>query len=126
MLNPNEEVFVVARQSIQKPGGSAFTPNIVFGTDRRIIIKDPSMLGLRENVVDIPYDMISSVRLDKGVFSSNVIFKAPGLISSGRRGTLDKVMEAYGDIRGLAEEEGIIAAIPKNKAEELVEIIRMA
>src|ERR671927_1206184 len=74
MLNPNEEVFVVARQSRFKPGGSKFTPNVVFGTDRRIIIKDPRMLGLRENVVDIPYDMISSVRLDKGVFSSNVIF----------------------------------------------------
>src|ERR687886_2377713 len=65
MLNPNEEVFVVAR------------PNIVFGTDRRIILKDPSMFGLRENVIDIPYDMISSVRIDKGVFSSNIIFKAP-------------------------------------------------
>src|SRR5919202_4474884 len=88
MLNPNEEVFVVARQSRLKPGGSAFTPNVVFGTDRRIIIKDPTMLGLRENVVDIPYDMISSVRLDKGVFSSNVIFKAPGLINSSRRGKL--------------------------------------
>ena len=124
MLNPNEEVFVVARQSRFKPGGSKFTPNVVFGTDRRIIIKDPRMLGLRENIVDIPYDMISSIRLDKGLFSSNVIFKAPGLISSGRRGTLDKMMEGYGDKSGLAEEEGMIAAIPKNKAQELVEIIR--
>jgi hypothetical protein len=124
MLNPNEEVFVVARQSRFKPGGSKFTPNVVFGTDRRIIIKDPSMLGLRENVVDIPYDMISSVRLDKGVFSSNVIFKAPGLISTGRRGKLDKMMEGYGDNSGLADEEGIITAVPKDKAEELVEIIR--
>jgi hypothetical protein len=34
MLNPNEEVIVVARQSRLKPGGSVFTPNIVFGTDR--------------------------------------------------------------------------------------------
>jgi Bacterial PH domain/Short C-terminal domain len=124
MLNPNEEVFVVARHSMFKPGGSKFTPNVVFGTDRRIIIIDPSMLGLRENVVDIPYDMISSVRLDKGVFSSNVIFKAPGLISSGRRGTLDKMMEGYGDRSGLAEEEAIITAIPKDKGEDLVEIIR--
>jgi hypothetical protein len=41
------------------------------------------MLGLRANVVDIPYDMISSVRFDKGVFSSNVIFK------------LDKMIEGY-------------------------------
>jgi hypothetical protein len=29
MLNPNEEVYVIARQSRLKPGGSAFTPNIV-------------------------------------------------------------------------------------------------
>ena len=35
MLNPNEEVLVVARQSRLKPGGSAFTPNIAFGTDQR-------------------------------------------------------------------------------------------
>jgi len=124
MLNPNEEVFVVARQSRLKPGGSTFTPNVVFGTDRRIILKDPTMLGLRENVVDIPYDMISSVRIDKGVFSSNIIFKAPGLINSGRRGKLDKMMEGYGDTSGLTDEEGIITAIPKNKAEDLLEVIR--
>jgi hypothetical protein len=35
MLNPNE-VFVVARQSRLKPGGSKFTPNVVFATDRRL------------------------------------------------------------------------------------------
>src|ERR671931_451582 len=74
MLNPNEEVFVVARQSRLKPGGSKFTPNVVFATDRRIIIRDPSMLGLREDIVE--------------------------------------------------GEDGIITAIPKNKAEDLLEVIR--
>ena len=34
MLNPIEEVFVVTRQSRLKPGGSKFTPNVVFATDR--------------------------------------------------------------------------------------------
>jgi hypothetical protein len=82
------------------------------------------MLGLRENVVDIPYDMISSVRIDKGVFLSNIIFKAPGLINSRRRGKLDRLMEGYGDTSGLADEQGIITAIPKNKAEDLLEVIR--
>jgi Bacterial PH domain len=128
MLNPNEEVFVVARQSRLKPGGSKLTPNVVFATDRRIIIKDPSMLGLREDIVDIPYDMISSVRIDKGVFSSNIMFKAPGLINSSRRGKLDKLMMVDGDeIRHEQvgeEEDGIITAIPKDKAEELLEVIR--
>jgi len=128
MLNPNEEVFVVARQSRLKPGGSKLTPNVVFATDRRIIIKDPSMLGLREDIVDIPYDMISSVRIDKGVFSSNIIFKAPGLINSSRRGRLDKlVMSDKDEIKREQvgeEEEGIITAIPKDKAEDLLEVIR--
>ena len=118
MLNPNEEVFVVARQSRLKPGGSYFTPNIVFATDRRIIIKDPSMLGLHEEVVDIPYDMITSIRLDKGVFSSNVIFRAPGLKSSGRLGMIEKLTgNEYG-------EDTVITAIPKDKAQDLVEVIR--
>jgi Bacterial PH domain len=122
MLNPNEEVFVVvARQSRLKPGGSKFTPNIIFATDRRIIIKDPSMLGLREQVVDFPYDMISSVKLDKGVFSCNVIFTSAGLRNSGRRGMIEKLdgIEYNG-----GEEAAVITAIPKDKAEELLEVIR--
>jgi Bacterial PH domain/Short C-terminal domain len=120
MLNANEEVFVVARQSRLKPGGSKFTPNIVYATDRRIIIRDPSMLGLREEVVDIPYDLISSVRLDKGVFSSSIIFTAPGLRSSGRLGLIEKM--AGNEFS--PNEDAVITAIPKEKAENLVEVIR--
>ena len=33
-------------------------------------------------------------------------------------------MEGYGDTSRLADEEGIITAIPKNKAEDLLEVIR--
>jgi hypothetical protein len=39
------------------------------------------------------------------------------MIRSGRRGTLDKMMEGYGDKSGLAEEDGMITAIPNDKAE---------
>ena len=46
MLNTDEEVLLVAKQSRIKPGGSYMTPNIVYATDRRIIIRDPYMLGL--------------------------------------------------------------------------------
>jgi hypothetical protein len=120
MLNANEEVFVDARQSRLKPGGSKFTPNIVYATDRRIIIRDPSMLGLREEVVDIPYDLITSVKLDKGVFSSSVIFTGPGLRSTGRIGLIEKMSgTGFG-----ANEDAVITAIPKDKAEDLVEVIR--
>ncbi len=67
MLNPDEEVLVVARQSRVRPGGSAVTPNIIYATNKRIIIRDPYMMGIKENITDIPYDVITSVKLDKGI-----------------------------------------------------------
>ena len=72
MLNPNEKVLLVARQSRFLPGGSALTPNIVIATDRRIIIRDPYDLGFRSEIVDIPYDVITSVKLMKGVLTSTI------------------------------------------------------
>ena len=41
MLNPDEKVLLVATQSKILPGGSYFTPNTIYATDRRIILRDP-------------------------------------------------------------------------------------
>ena len=92
MLNPDEQVLLVAKQSRIKPGGSYMTPNIVYATDRRIIIRDPYMMGLKENIVDIPYDIITSVKLEKNILSSTIRFKAPGLVSSSRLGMMEEIM----------------------------------
>ncbi len=97
MLNSDERVFLVARQSRLKPGGSHFTPNIVYATDRRIIIRDPYMLGIKENVVDIPYDIITSIKLEKGLLSSTIRFKAPGLLSSTRLGMMNSIVDGGED-----------------------------
>src|SRR5687768_17815132 len=118
MLNPDEIVLLVARQSKIKPGGSYFTPNTIYATDRRIIIRDPYMLGIKANVVDIPYDIITSLKLEKGLLSSTIRFKAPGLMSSTKLGMMDSIIEGEDD------QTGIIEAIPKDKAEDLLEIIR--
>jgi hypothetical protein len=120
MLNSDERVLLVARQSRLKPGGSHFTPNIVYATDRRIIIRDPYMLGIKENVVDIPYDIITSIKLEKGLLSSTIRFKAPGLLSSTRLGMMNSIVDGGED----NDQGGIIEAILKDKAEDLVEIIR--
>jgi hypothetical protein len=119
MLNPNEKVLLVAKQSRIKPGGSHFTPNIIYATDRRIIVRDPYMLGIKENVVDIPYDIITSVKLEKGLLSSTISFKAPGLMSSTKLGMIDSIVDGEDNDQG-----GVIEAIPKDKAEDLLEIIR--
>ncbi|MFL6402402.1 MAG: PH domain-containing protein [Nitrososphaeraceae archaeon] len=119
ILNPEEKVLLVARQSRIKPGGSHFTPNIIYATDRRIIIRDPYMLGIKENVIDIPYDIITSIKLEKGLLSSTIRFKAPALMSSTRLGMMDSIVDGEDNDQG-----GIIEAIPKDKAEDLLEIIR--
>lgn len=118
MLNPDEKVLLVARQSRIKPGGSLHTPNIIYATDRRIIIRDPYMLGIKENVVDIPYDIVTSIKLEKGLLSSTIRFKAPGLVSSTKLGMMNSLIDGEDD------QGGIIEAIPKDKAQDLLEIIR--
>ena len=118
MLNPNEKVLLVARQSRFLPGGSALTPNVVIATDRRIIIRDPYDLGLRSEIVDIPYDVITSVKLMKGVLTSTILFKAPALVNKSKLGLLDE------DIAGEDDQDGAIQALPKGDAEDLLEIIR--
>lgn len=118
MLNPNEKVLLVARQSRFLPGGSALTPNIVIATDRRIIIRDPYALGLKSEIVDIPFDVITSVKLLKGVLTSTILFKAPALVNQSKLGLLDE------DIEGEHDQSGVIQALPKGKAEDLLEIIR--
>jgi hypothetical protein len=118
MLNPDEKVLLVAKQSRIKPCGSLHTPNIIYATDRRIIIRDPYMLGIKENVVDIPYDIVTSVKLEKGLLSSTIRFKSPGLMSSTKLGMMDSLIDGEDD------QGGIIEAIPKDKAQDLLEIIR--
>jgi len=118
MLNPNEEVIMVAQQSRILPGGSYITPNIIYATNRRIIMRDPYMLGIKENIVDIPYDVITSVKLEKGLFSSTIRFEAPALVGSKKLGMI------HGIVSGETDNEGVIQAIPKRKAEDLVQVIR--
>ena len=35
------------------------------------------MLGIKENVVDIPYDIVTSVKVEKGLLSSTIRFRSP-------------------------------------------------
>ncbi len=117
-LQADETVLFVARQSRINPGGSAITtPNTIFATDRRILIRNPTMLWMRSAVEDMPYESLSSVKLQVGVFSSTIVFTGPGFGEVNRisRASLDK---AWG-----RDEEHSIDAIPKKDAEELVRII---
>jgi hypothetical protein len=118
-LDQDERVIFVAKQSRMKPGGSALaTPNIVFATDRRVVIRNPTMLGMRENIEDIPYDKMTSVKLEKGVFSSTVLIRAPGLSEMSR------ISKTSGLIAWGRGEDGQIDGLPKDKGERLFTVIR--
>src|SRR5215210_5280452 len=118
-LDQDEKILFVAKQSRMKPGGSALaTPNIVFATDKRVIIRNPTMLGMRENIEDIPYYNMTSVKLEKGVFSSTILIRAPGLSEMSR------VSKSSGLIAWGRGEDGQIDALPKDKGEQLFTIIR--
>jgi hypothetical protein len=76
------------------------------------------MIGIKANIVDIPYDVITSVKLEKGLLSSTIRFEAPALIGSKRLGMIDGVVSGEND------HEGVIEAISKRKAEDVVQVIR--
>jgi hypothetical protein len=84
-LDPDEKVLLVAKQSRVLPGGSMAAPNTIFAADKRFI-RDPSALGLRQSVEDLTFDKITSARLEKGVFSSTIVVRAPGFSTMAERG----------------------------------------
>ena len=118
-LDSDDQVLLVAKQSKYKPGGALISGgNTIYATEKKIIIRNPTLFGLRESVEDIPYDKITSVKLEKGMFSSTVIIRSPGLSE------LSRMSKSSGLIAWGRGEEGQIDAIPKQKAEQLVRIIK--
>lgn len=112
-IETGERILLVARQSRILPGGSITTPNIIFATDRKLVIRNPMMLGLRESVEVVPYTEITAVHLKKGLFSSEVMITAPGLTTEiGRFFRLTR--------HGVAG----IPAIPKDQAVKFVNIVK--
>jgi hypothetical protein len=77
-VGKDEKVIFVARQSRFKPGGSKGSPGSFFVTSKRLIVRNTSMMGMRENLALINYDKISSLNVEKGVFSSTLKIKADG------------------------------------------------
>ena len=113
-LDDDEAVLEVAKQGRMNPGGAITTPNTIFATDKRLIIRNPTMLGARQNVEYFDYDKITNIKLEKGIFSSTIVLSYPGM---------DKLasMLTWG-----REDDGEIKGLEKDKAENILQIVRNA
>ena len=103
-LWPEEKIMVTATERRIGPGGSLITPTTVIATDKRILIINRATFGIRSDIESIPYNRISSVRLEKGIISSSVFLRVAGYTSSGEQGFL-KPGEQEGEIPGLRAQD---------------------
>ena len=113
-LDDDEAVLEVAKQGRMNPGGAITTPNTIFATDKRLIIRNPTMLGARQNVEYFDYDKITNIKLEKGIFSSTIVLSYPGM---------DKLA---GLLTWGREDDGEIKGLQKDKADNILQIVRNA
>lgn len=120
-LDPGERVVISIRQSRFLAGGSPVTPNAIFLTPRRVIIRNPTRLGWGEQVEGFSYDDITNVRLERGMMSSSIVLTIPGQteMSNIERSTNSASYTPWG-----RDTPGTIDALPRDKAEAAYRYIR--
>jgi len=118
MLDINEKVLLVITQSKVRLVGLSFTSYVIYATDRRIIIRDISLHGLKENTIEIPYSIITDISHKEGFISASIRLRVNRIQGDNELPALDQY-----EIAG-KESEWIIEHIPKSKALLLVKIVR--
>jgi hypothetical protein len=121
VLRRGEKVLAVALQPRMLPGGSYLIPNIIYATNERIIVFEQHSSDLGGGKVSIPYDMMASIKLEEGPYSTLAVkFELSALSNVAGLGMI------HGIVGGRNRNERIIVAIPRAKAEELIEAILFA
>lgn len=69
LLIPGEKVLHAVRQARLE---QAITPDSIFVTTHRIIVRRPTTLGLRRNITDYRYTDMANTRIEKGLINSSI------------------------------------------------------
>ncbi len=121
VLKRGEKVIAVVLQPRTLPGGSYLKPNIIYATNERIIVVDPHLSEFDGTKVSIPYDLVTSIKLEEGPYSTLAIkFESAALINAVGLGMI------HGILGGKNRYERIIDAIPRERAEDLMDVILYA
>ena len=117
-LDQDERILYVTRQDKEKQARSVINVNMIFATDKRIIIRNTTALGMKNLIKDMFYDNISSLKLQEGSLLSTIVFNGAGFaeVNTISQASLQR---AWG-----IEEETILDSIPKKDAKEFVNILR--
>ncbi|MGC8647523.1 MAG: PH domain-containing protein [Candidatus Micrarchaeia archaeon] len=73
ILDPDENVIIVAMQKRVGFGGALIDPQTVIVTSKRIIIAKKESLGLKTSYEFIPFNEIFNVKMEKGITSNAVV-----------------------------------------------------
>ncbi len=97
-----ERVLLTVTQSRLR-GGSLVSPHSIIVTNRALRMKDPRTFGLREDMTELPYEHIHSIKKKGGLRGVKLV------ISSGSHGTID--------LEGISGEDAdkIIALVHQHK-----------
>lgn len=69
LLITGEKVLHAVRQARLE---QAITPDSIFVTTHRIIVRRPTTLGLRRNITDYRYTDMANTRIEKGLINSSI------------------------------------------------------
>ncbi len=115
-LDEGEKVAMLARQSRGiMPGKGMVTPRMIYVTEKRVIIRVPTRLGMGESIGDYYYNEITTVRLEKGLRSSAIVLHIPGMTEMSKS-------SMFGGISGGGH--GEIGGLDKAEAEAVYQYIR--
>lgn len=116
-LDADEKVLMVT-QSKMRLVGLLFTYYVIYVTDKRLIVRDISLYGLKERTTGIPYSTIAEVSYKEGLFSSSIKLRMSRIQGDSALPPQDQYDNTEHRI------DCVIEHIPKDKAHDLVKIVR--
>ena len=120
-LDSDERILYVTRKNKKEEKqqkNPTLDANLILATDKRILIASGTGFGNKNLVKDMPFDSISSIKLQEGTMSSSIIFNGVGFAK------VDDISEASLQRAWGIEEETTIDSVPKKDANEFVNILR--
>lgn len=69
LLIPGERMVHAVRQARLE---QAITPDAIFVTTHRIIIRRPTAWGLKQNITDYRYEDMANTRIERGIINSSI------------------------------------------------------